>query len=95
MTQAFTPDSRIVRSSEPVAAALDDELVMLSVELGKYFTLNHIATAIWQRLGEPVTLADLCEDLAGAYEVPPERCSADVRAFVERLHARGLVRVVD
>ena len=90
-----TLDTRIVRSSEPVSAATGDALVMFSVEKGSYFGLNDIAAAIWQRIQSPVTVAALCADLQQVFDVPPQRCEAEVLGFLQKLERKGLVHVAE
>jgi hypothetical protein len=91
----ITLETRVVRSSEPVSAATGDALVMFSVEKGSYYGLNDIATAIWQRIKSPVAVAALCADLQQIFAVPPQRCEAEVLSFLQKLEAKGLVRVLD
>jgi hypothetical protein len=91
----ITLETRVVRSSEPVSAATGDALVMFSVEKGSYYGLNDIATAIWQRIKSPVAVAALCADLQQIFDVPPQRCEAEVLSFLQKLEAKGLVRVLD
>jgi len=90
-----TLDTRIVRSSEPVSAATGDALVMFSVEKGSYYGLNDIAAAIWQRIQSPVTVAALCADLQQVFDVPPQRCEAEVLGFLQKLERKGLVHVAE
>jgi len=92
---AITLTTRVVRSNEPVSAAAGDSLMMFSVERGSYYGLNEVATAIWQRIAKPVGVGALCDDLQGSFEVAPERCQAEVVAFLEKLEKKGLVRIVD
>ena len=91
----ITLKTRVVRSSEPVSAATGDSLVMFSVEKGSYYGLNDIATAIWQRIKSPVTVAALCADLEEVFDVPPPRCEAEVLGFLQKLETKGLVQAVD
>jgi hypothetical protein len=91
----ITLETRVVRSNEPVSAATGDALVMFSVEKGSYYGLNDIATAIWQRIKSPIAVAALCVDLQQVFDVPPQRCEAEVLGFLQKLEAKGLVRVVD
>ena len=90
-----TLDTRVVRSSEPVSAATGDALVMFSVEKGSYYGLNDIAAAIWQRIKSPVTVTALCADLQEVFDVPPQRCEADVLGFLQKLERKGLVHVAE
>ena len=66
---------------------MGEEVAMLDMESGKYFVLAEVAASIWERLSEPVRPADL-------YEVSLEQCRAEVLAFLENAHAKGLVRIV-
>ena len=91
----ITLNTRVVRSSEPVSAAAGDALVMFSVEKGSYYGLNDIATAVWQRIEAPVAVTTLCADLQQVFDVPPQRCEADVLDFLRKLESKGLLRVVD
>jgi hypothetical protein len=90
----ITLDTRVVRSKEPVSAATGASLVMFSVEKGSYYGLNDIATSIWERLKSPVTVAALCAGLQQDFDVPPQRCEADVLAFLRKLEVKGLVKVI-
>jgi predicted deacylase len=40
-------------------------------------------------------VAALCAELQGVFDVPPQRCEADVLGFLQKLEAKGLLRVVD
>ena len=91
----ITLNTRVVRSSEPVSAAAGDALVMFSVEKGNYYGLNDIAAAIWKRIEAPVAVAALCADLQQVFDVPPQRCEAEVQGFLQKLEAKGLLRVVN
>jgi hypothetical protein len=90
----LAPDSRVVRSDEPVTAEVGDTLIMLSVANGQYYGLNDIATAIWQRLEAPTTVADLCAALQQVFDVSPQRCEAEVLGFLQQLHAKDLVHIL-
>jgi hypothetical protein len=87
-------DTRVVRSSKPVSAAAGDALVMFSMEKGSYYGLNDIAAAVWQRIKSPVAVAALCADLQQVFDVPPQRCEAEVLGFLRKLETKGQVRVV-
>ncbi len=86
-------NSRVVRSGAPIAAPVDDELVMLDIDAGKYYGLNGIASAIWQKLELQITVEELCKRLCKDYEVTAEQCSLDVLAFLKELETRNLISV--
>jgi len=90
---AITMHSSVIRSSDPLAEPVDDELVMADIESDKYYGLNDITTTIWQNLETKITVVDLCMRLCESYEVTPEQCSAEVLAFLKELETRNLISV--
>lgn len=87
------PASVVVRSDDAVAAPLGEELAMMDVESGKYYMLDAIASDVWAKLESPTSVGDLLAGLRQRYEVTPEQCESDVLALLERMHAKGLVRI--
>ncbi len=90
---AISMKSKVIRSNDPIAEPVDDELVMADIDRGKYYGLNDIATAIWQNLETKITVEDLCKRLCESYEVTPEECSAEVLAFLKELETRNLILI--
>jgi hypothetical protein len=88
-------DTIVVQDSEPVAATVDDEVVMLSVRAGAYFGLDGIGSEIWNMVREPRRVGDICRSLSEVYDVDDDTVARDVVAFLRSLLERGLVRVVD
>jgi hypothetical protein len=90
---AISMKSKIVRSSDPIAEPVDDELVMADIDAGKYYGFNNIGTAIWQNLETKTSVDDLCKRLCESYEVTPEQCAAEVLKFLTELQTRNLISV--
>jgi Coenzyme PQQ synthesis protein D (PqqD) len=87
------PLTVVVRSSEPLSAAVDDELVMLDLAQSRYFGLDAVGRRIWALIEEPTAVGALCTRLQGEFDVAGEKCRADVLAFLERMRDEGLVDV--
>jgi len=79
------------RISNSVGGLLDDELVMMDIEKGKYFSLNKVATHIWDLLKKPHTIPELCELLLSEYDVDPETCKKEVTVLLNEMDKLGLV----
>ena len=67
------------------------EIVALDASASRYFAANPSAAALWERLREGATEAELADALCERYGVSRDVASADVKAFVEQLSARGLL----
>lgn len=79
------------RDSGLMSAAVDDELLMMSVDHGRYFNLNEVGARIWELLAEPVTLTQLVDALVKDYAVEARAARGEVEAFLADLRARGLL----
>ena len=84
----------VVRSTEPLTAPVANAMVLFSIKLEKYFALDAVSTAIWERLEQPTALKDVCASLMKEFDVDPVDCERDVQQFVAELVSRGLIDIV-
>lgn len=82
--------STIRRSPEHVAATIDEITAVMDAEAELYYLIDAIGSVIWQRIAEPVRIADLCTELVGEYEVEQADCERDVLKFCNDMVARKL-----
>jgi hypothetical protein len=94
MKQGLHLDSIVARSEELVTSNLDGEVVMMSIDSGKYFGLDPIASEIWQLLETPRSIRALCDLLLPQYQVPREQGEQDVLAFCEQAREQKIIRVL-
>jgi hypothetical protein len=90
---AITLDSVVTRNDDIVAGVVDADVMMMSIESGKYYHLNTSAGRIWDMLEQPRTVSELCEMLSKDYKVTPEACQKDVLHFLDELASRKIVIV--
>lgn len=92
MNDARLPSGEIFRRADGLlTAAVSDELLMMSVELGKYFNLNAVGARVWELLEAPVTVDGLVTALTAEYDVPPDTARREVERFLDALRERGLL----
>ncbi len=89
----LTDDTPIARHPGVVFRELSEGGVLLHLESGQYHGLNGTGLEIWELLDESRTLGQLEAELRARVADAPEGAGADVRSFVEALHARDLVVV--
>jgi hypothetical protein len=77
-----------------IAATVDREVVILSVERGSYYGLDDIGSDIWEKLANPTRVDAICEALAEKYEGDRPTIERDVLALLEQMAAEGLISVV-
>ena len=66
---------------------------MMDIEKGSYFSLNSVATRIWELLEHPLTVDGLCDRLMEEYDISPAQCRADVDEHLAQMRQIGLINV--
>ena len=86
-------NSKIVyrRNPDILAAELDGELVMMSMQAGDYYGIGGIGAQIWELLDHPKSLDELIDAVVSDYDVERARCAEDFGAFVEELTRLNLI----
>lgn len=82
----------IVNQNKDIDATdLNGEKVMMNLDKGKYFALNSVGSAIWDRICEPIEVEKVINILVQEYDVEYEICSNNVFEFLERLKNYELI----
>lgn len=87
------PSSIISQSSDQVSKKLDDATIIMSIEEGKYFNLNNVASRIWEIIEERCTLEKLIQQLESEFEISKGDCSRDVNELLMSLLDISLIEV--
>jgi hypothetical protein len=83
----------ISRSPSVLTAEVDGEVVMMSIEQGRYYGLDDIGTDIWKRLDTPCSFAELIDRLAVDYDADRATIASDVRDLLGRMAGQDVVRL--
>ena len=73
-------------------AYIDDELVMIHAETGKFFSMKNTGLEIWNMLDSETELEAIEQALERIYEVDTDACRTEVRAFADQLVEAGFAR---
>lgn len=76
-----------------VARPLREEMVLLDLDSGIYYSLNPLGALIWSHLERGATPAAIIAAITAEYDVQPDVAAADLQAFLAELRARNLVTV--
>src|SRR6202035_807589 len=90
---AIADMTMISRSPSVLAAEVDGEIVMMSIEQGRYFGLDDIGSDIWKRIESPCSFAALVDGLTAIYGADRATITTDVRLLLERMAAQDVVRL--
>ena len=88
-----TDKAYAVASAKIVWQCFDQEVVVINLESGNYYSLNQTATALWNLLAEGRTMAEVADILLNG--APSTEKQAQVMEFCQRLVQEGLIRATD
>ena len=83
--------SRYIRNSKTISGRLHDEIVMMDPAQGKYFSLNPVATRIWDLLDRWIETDEICGILTEEYDVELNKCRIEVIDCLSSMEKLGLV----
>jgi hypothetical protein len=75
----------LLRSSQVIATEVDGEIVLMSIEDGKYFGLDAIGSEIWRRLEAPKTAGALIAELTDHFEGDAAVIERETQVFLDKL----------
>lgn len=82
-----------VRSSAVAARMLGDEMMIMSAVDSSLFTLNDVASFIWEAADGKTSLDEIVARLCDEFEVAPEVARADAEKLVTDLAAAGILKI--
>src|ERR1039458_482539 len=84
----------IARSSAIAARALAGEMIVMNSADSTFFTLNEVATTIFQAAAGRSPLREIVRDrICPQFDVDPEQAQADAEQFVAELSSHGILLV--
>ena len=89
-------DTYIARSSAIAARMLAGEMMVMNSADSTFFTLNEVATAIWQAADGHTPLREIVrERICEQFDVEPAQAQTDAEQFVADLSSHGILLVSD
>jgi hypothetical protein len=86
MEQRFRPGPQVH------SRRFDREIVVLDLGAGKYFSLDEVGAAIWEKLTDGVSVGEAADQIVADYEVDPDTAGRDVARLAQELVAAGLLK---
>lgn len=86
----------VVRSKTIAARALGDETMVMSAINSTLFTLNEVASVIWEAADGVTPLEEIVANkICSQYDITPDVAMKDAEALVESLAEHGILLLSD
>ncbi len=74
---------------------IDEEIVLMSLGKGEYFSLDEVGSRIWELLkSKPLDIDSLCRALQEEYEINSATCRSETQAFLTTMVGNMLIEAV-
>jgi hypothetical protein len=84
----------IAKNTQIAARMLGGEMMIMSVTDSTFFTLNEVATAIWQAADGRTPLSQIIANrVCSEFEIDPQIACSDAEQFVHELSQHGILLV--
>jgi hypothetical protein len=93
MDTAFSAGSIVVAAKDHVSCPLGDDIIILDLRAGLYFSLDNVGAMVWQLIQQPRTMQDLRAAILETFEVSEEVCERDLVALLQQLAAKDLIEI--
>jgi hypothetical protein len=86
-------ENLVVAAKPDIAMArLPSGMALLDMQKGKYYSLNKVGAAIWERLQiSPASMKTLSQHVAATFQIGEDACSADMISFLDMLRNADLL----
>ena len=81
----------IAKAGNHVETVVDGEVVLMHVDSGRFYSLGQTGRRMWELLDTHPSLPALVTAMTGEYDVPADRCEADLRDILKALEQRKLI----
>ena len=84
----------IARSSEIASRNLNGEMIIMSAKDSTLFTLNSVATSIWEAADGQSSIEQIVDEkICAQYEVDRETALRDAQELVQQLSDHGILSI--
>jgi len=91
---AIDLSTTVKQANGQVSCSLNEEVAILNLSSGIYYGLGDVGGVIWERLGEEITVKELCRIVTEQFDVAGEQAASDVIDFLSKLVDVGLVDIL-
>ena len=81
---SFELDSKFEINSSCISTSIEEKSVILNIENGKYYELNHTASVIWNCLKEDFTIKKIEIELVNNFDIDENTAQKSTEIFLNK-----------
>jgi len=84
-----------VNSPDVIFEIFDDEIVLINLENGNYYSITNVAAIIWKHIGDGSFIGEIAKRISNAYQGERKEIEQAIISFLGELQQESLIRFVD
>jgi len=85
--------NKIILNQELLQSEIDGETIMMSIDNGKYYGLNTVASRIWELIKKEPLFEELINTLISEYNIDKKQCETETIDFLQNLLENKLIKI--
>ncbi len=86
-------NTKLILNQELLQSEIDGETIMMSIDNGKYYGLNNVASRIWEIVKTEPIFSELINTLLSEYEIEEDKCKTETLDFLNNLINNKLIKI--
>jgi len=91
MQNSINLESNVFQNKEIPTALIDNELGLMNVDKGKYYSLDEIGIEIWNLIENSIKVSNIVDELLKEYDIEKKQCEEDVLELINELYKQELI----
>lgn len=84
-----------VNSPDVIFEIFDDEIVLINLENGNYYSIANVAANIWKHIGNGSLIGEIAMGVSDVYQGDRKEIEGATYRFLEELEQESLIKFVD
>ena len=94
-SKMLTSETVLIRAPNAEWSEFPEEVVILDLNSGDYFSIPEVGAFIWKQLDKPSSLSTLIASVQTEYCVEHGLACQDISSFMEQMLAAGLIVIAE
>ena len=92
--EQINANTQVIINKAILSTEVDNEIILLSIESGKFYGLNIVSAKIWKLLDHQILVCDLIDQLQNEFDVEKEQCESEVFELLNTLLSKDLIEII-
>jgi hypothetical protein len=91
MSKNISMGTKFSSAKQILSSDIGDEMVMMDINRGKYFSMKGPSGRVWELIEKEVTVQAIFDVLLEEYDVEAEQCQQELFALLSDMHDADMI----